>query len=221
MGKRLFDLLFSSSVLLLTSPIWVLAAAGIAISDGRPLLYRACRVGLEGRRYFMFKFRTMRREQAATASAITAFRDPRVFPFGRFLRALKIDELPQFLNVLRGEMSVVGPRPEDPVIVERHYTEPQKETLRVLPGIASPGGIYNYTHGEKLLDGPESERTYIDVLLPVKLALEMVYVRRASFLYDLRIIARTIGVIIAIAARRKSFPRPPEYSIAHGSGLLP
>jgi lipopolysaccharide/colanic/teichoic acid biosynthesis glycosyltransferase len=157
----------------------------------------------------MYKFRTMRVGQAAR-SAITARDDRRVFPFGSWLRRLKIDELPQLINVLKGEMSVVGPRPEDPEIVRKYYAPAHLETLRVAPGLASPGSIYNYTHGERLLGGEDAERLYAERLLPVKLALDTIYVREASPLYDLSIIVRTALAIATVAAGKKEFADPPE-----------
>jgi lipopolysaccharide/colanic/teichoic acid biosynthesis glycosyltransferase len=123
---------------------------------------------------------------------------------------LKIDELPQLINVLKGEMAIVGPRPEDPRIVDEYYTREHLETLSVLPGLASPGSIYNYTHGERLLSADNTEQQYVEQLMPVKLALDIVYVREASFVYDLKIILRTIGVILAIALGKREFADPPE-----------
>jgi hypothetical protein len=145
---------------------------------------------------------------------VTAETDPRVFPFGALLRRLKIDELPQLLNVLRGEMSIVGPRPEDPELVTRHYAPVHWETLAVRPGLASPGSIYNATHGARWLEGPDPERRYLEALLPLKLALDLVYVRRASLRYDLAIIGRTLGLLAGQLAGRTTFPDPPELAEA-------
>ncbi len=210
MAKRLFDILFAACVLILTMPLFVFAAVGIFISDPGPVLYRAKRAGMDGVAFVMYKFRTMRLKQDPGAGVITARGDSRVFRFGAFLRALKIDELPQFINVVKGDMSVVGPRPEDPSIVERWYTLEQRETLSVKPGIASPGSIYNYTHAERHIAQSDPERDYAENVLPVKLALELVYVRSAGFFYDLRIIARTVAVIVAMMFGRRSFADPPE-----------
>jgi len=158
----------------------------------------------------MYKFRTMHADRRALASTITAKQDPRVFPFGAWLRRFKIDELPQLLNILRGEMSFIGPRPEDPHIVERFYAAVGLETLRVLPGLASPGSLYHYTHGESRLDARNPEQSYLEHVLPIKLALDVVYVREASFLHDLRIAARTLWTIASIALGTSTFPDPPE-----------
>jgi lipopolysaccharide/colanic/teichoic acid biosynthesis glycosyltransferase len=220
MAKRCFDILFAAVILIATAPLSLLAAAGIVLADPGPVLYRAARAGRNGRLFRMLKFRTMRVRQPRDASVITAHRDPRIFPLGALLRALKIDELPQFLNVLAGQMSVVGPRPEDPDIVDRCYTTLQRETLTVPPGIASPGSIYHYTHAERLLEGDDAARRYEDEVLPVKLALELVYIRRATFRYDLRLIARTLGVILRRVVGARNFPPPPELAIAREEGLL-
>jgi lipopolysaccharide/colanic/teichoic acid biosynthesis glycosyltransferase len=172
------------------------------------VLYRAVRVGIDGRPFTMYKLRTMRPH--GVGPVITSCDDPRVFFLGRWLRRLKIDELPQLVNVLKGDMSVVGPRPEDPEIVQRYYGPAQLETLTVLPGLASPGSIYGSTHGEPLLLGVDSERLYVEQVLPLKLALELVYVRRASLSYDLLIVARTFAVLFGLIVGRRDFGRPPE-----------
>jgi lipopolysaccharide/colanic/teichoic acid biosynthesis glycosyltransferase len=209
-AKRLFDIVLSLTALIVCAPLLLLAAAGIRMSSRGPVLYRAQRAGRDGAPFLMHKFRTMRCDQGPAAPAITSRGDRRVFAFGRLLRTLKIDELPQLYDVLRGKMSLVGPRPEDLRIVRDHYAAEHWQTLRVRPGIASPGSIYSYTHGEKLLGHDAPERDYLEKLLPVKLALELVYVRRASLFYDLRLLARTAAVIALIALGKKEFRDPPE-----------
>jgi len=115
------------------------------------------------------------------------------------LRKLKVDELPQLLNVLKGEMSIVGPRPEDPDIVRNHYTPWMLETLVVCPGITGPGAVFYYTRGEKLIDASDPETSYIDRLLVPKLAIERAYLDRATIWRDLAAIAKTIFAIVAAA----------------------
>ena len=214
MARRLFDILAASLGLLLAAPLLLLAALGIRLSSRGPVLYRSLRVGRGGGVFTMLKLRTMHADQRGRHSKITGHNDPRVFPFGRFLRKAKIDELPQLLNVLAGDMSIVGPRPEEPVFVARHYAPEHRETLSVRPGLASPGSIYNYTHGERLLDGADPEQHYLSRVLPVKLALDRVYVQQRSFLFDLRVIGRTIDVIVAAMLGRDDFPDPPEMAEA-------
>src|SRR2546428_13243678 len=148
------------------------------------------------------------------AGASAGAHSRRVFPFGAWLRAVKLDELPQLWNVLRGEMALVGPRPEDPAIVTRLYTALGLETLAVRPGLASPGSIYSSTHGAALLVGPDPEAAYAARLLPVKLALDVVYVRHASLAYDARIVGRTLWVIVTTLVGRRHFLDPPELAEA-------
>ena len=214
MGKRLFDVICAALALAVTAPLLALAAVGIALSSPGPVIYRAPRRGRGGRPFAMLKLRTMHCDHRGMRSRVTAETDPRVFPFGALLRVLKIDELPQLVNVLRGEMTIIGPRPEDPELVTRHYAPIHWETLTVRPGLASPGSLYHDTHGVRLLAGPDPERRYLDLVLPLKLALDLVYVRRASFLYDLAIIGRTLRIIAGHLLGRREFPDPPELAEA-------
>src|SRR5690554_6709968 len=250
MGKRLFDLAVATLGLVATSPLLLLAMALVPLASPGPAIYRARRAGRGGVPFTMYKLRTM--HVGVPGGPITGRDDPRVFPLGRLLRVTKLDELPQLVNVIRGEMSIVGPRPEDPDVVADSYTplqmetlsvrpglaDPgsmhnythgdrelagdvaadsytplQMETLSVRPGLASPGSIYNYTHGERELAGDVAD-VYARELLPVKLALDLVYVREASLLYDLRVIARTAWVILARLAGRGEFPPPEELARA-------
>ncbi len=152
----------------------------------------------------------------AVAAVGIAKNDPRVFPFGALLRRTKVDELPQLYNVLRGDMAIVGPRPEDPGMVARFYTPLDHETFRVAPGLTSPGSIYAYTHGEAQLDARDAEGCYGERLLPLKLALDIVYVRRASLSYDLALIVRTAWMLGTALLGRREFPLPPELNDARG-----
>ena len=196
--------------LIVLAPLMALAALGVRLSSPGPVFYRAVRAGREGRPFVMFKLRTMHHRRRSDDSVITAERDPRVFPFGAWLRRAKLDELPQIFNVLRGEMAIVGPRPEDPTIVDRYYTPAQWETLKVAPGLTSPGALYSTTHGEQRLSPVDPERDYVQRVLPTKLALDRVYVRHASVGYDLALIFRTITVVASRALGRRLFRDPPE-----------
>ena len=220
-GGRVVDVFVSSIALILLSPLFVIVAIGISLSSPGPILHAAKRVGLGGRIFNMYKFRTMHITQAGLSKPITAKDDPRVFRLGAWLRWLKVDELPQLLNIVKGEMSVVGPRPEDPGIVNKYYSPIEFETLSILPGLASPGSIYNYTHGENLLDGKDVEEIYAARVLPVKLGLDIVYVREASVVYYLRIVVRAIWVIVLMALGGRHFPDPPEMRKAVQLGLIP
>lgn len=210
-SKRIFDVVAAGLGLLVTSPLVLLALALVPLASPGPAIYRAKRVGRGGSQFTMYKLRTMRTGQ--TGGLITAHHDPRVFPLGRLLRKTKLDELPQLVNVLKGDMSIVGPRPEDPAVVANSYTPAQMETLDVRPGLTSPGSIYYYAHAEDTLQG-DADGQYAERLLPVKLALDLVYVREQSLAYDLQLIARTVGVIVGRTLGRTQFPEPEELSRA-------
>lgn len=211
MVKRLFDVVCAAAGLLLSAPLIGLAAVGIKLTDPGPVFYRARRVGYLGRQFTMWKLRTMK---AGAGPVITGHKDDRISPIGKILRKTKIDELPQLFNVLRGDMSIVGPRPEDPAIVQQHYTSSDLETLGVRPGLASPGSLYQFTNGDVLLAAEDPEGHYVATLLKTKLALDRVYLRRASLRSDLKMIGRTLWTIGAIAAGRKKFTPPPEMTAA-------
>lgn len=197
MIKRLFDVVVASFALVITSPLWLLASLGIAISSPGPIFYRATRIGADRKAFQMTKFRTMHLT-SPSHSEITAPGDTRIFGFGHFIRALKIDELPQLLHVLMGEMSIVGPRPESSVIVTEHYNDWMGRTLDVAPGLTSVGALFVYSHGDQILDPDRPEESYVEKMLPAKLALELAYLERASFLSDLTYIIRTAIAIIGM-----------------------
>jgi len=211
-AKRVLDVILAGVALVAAAPVLAVAAVGIRLAGPGPILYRAQRVGLHTRVFTMFKLRTMRPGQYPTA--ITAKNDPRVFPFGALLRRTKVDELPQLYNVLRGDMAIVGPRPEDPRMVQRFYAPHHHETLRVPPGLTSPGSIYAYTHGEAELDASDSEGCYAERLLPLKLAMDIVYVRRTSLAFDFTLIVRTAWMLGTALLGRSEFPLPPELADA-------
>jgi lipopolysaccharide/colanic/teichoic acid biosynthesis glycosyltransferase len=210
MARRLLDVLLAALALIALAPLCVLAAAGVRLSGPGPIIFRAPRMGRGGHEFTMYKFRSMRVGSDVRGSVVTAHQDPRVFPFGALLRALKIDELPQLVNVLRGEMSIVGPRPEHPQVVREVYTPWQLRTLAVRPGLAGPGSLFNYTHGDRLIGTADPERDYRERVLDIKLALDLVYIQAASVRYDLVIIARTLWTLACHAAGRREFPEPRE-----------
>ena len=207
--RRLVDILLALFLLCATSPLFVLAALGIRLSSSGPILFRATRIGLHGEPFTLHKFRTMSVHTLGSGPAITGRHDARVFPFGALLRRTKVDELPQLIDVLRGKMAIVGPRPENPEIVARYYNERQRQTLAARPGMTSPGALFNYTHGDDYL-GEDVERDYIRRLLPVKLELELVYVQNQSWRYDIWIMLRTIATIARILVGQRRFQEPPE-----------
>ena len=214
MTKRLLDVALSGLALVVLSPLLALAALGIWLSDRGQIFYRARLAGRDGRPFTMYKLRTMRVDHGTFRSVITAEHDPRVFRFGAWLRRAKVDELPQLINILRGEMSIVGPRPENPRIVEQYYGPEHRRLLRVRPGLTSPGTLYDYAHGEALVGRADPERAYVERLLPLRLALDMVYVDRASLAYDVALIGRTVALIVAVVCGRRRFGDPPEMAEA-------
>jgi lipopolysaccharide/colanic/teichoic acid biosynthesis glycosyltransferase len=202
--KRAMDIVIASVLIVATLPLLALTAAAIRVCSPGPVFYRAARAGKGGRSFQMFKFRTM--HVSAGGPAISARNDSRIFPLGRMLRLLKIDELPQLLNVLRGDMSVVGPRPEDPRIVETAYSPWMMQTLEVRPGLTGPGTIYYYAHGEERIDPEDPEGFYVESILPAKLAIDRAYMDRATLQSDLAYILRTGLAILGRALGRPVGP---------------
>jgi lipopolysaccharide/colanic/teichoic acid biosynthesis glycosyltransferase len=198
MIKRLFDVLVSFFSLLILSPLLALVALVIKLDSPGPVFYRGLRVGKDGKPFRIFKFRTMADDQD-TGPRITAKDDPRVTTLGRVLRRLKINELPQLINILRGEMSLVGPRPEDPKYVAL-YTPEQRRVLSVLPGMTSIATLL-YWREEEMLNGATLEEVYINTILPEKLELDLEYVEHHNFLVDLDILYRTAWAMIPLIRR--------------------
>jgi lipopolysaccharide/colanic/teichoic acid biosynthesis glycosyltransferase len=196
LAKRTVDGIVALIALLITLPILLFAALGIRIASPGPVFYKARRIGKNGQPFYMLKFRTMH-INSDRASAITAPSDSRIFGFGVWLRRLKIDEFPQFWNILVGDMSLVGPRPEDPKIVDRDYVSWMRETLLVSPGVTGPGSVYGYIFGDALLEETDPEGSYARNLLPPKLALERAYMERAGLISDLSYILLTLWAIVA------------------------
>jgi lipopolysaccharide/colanic/teichoic acid biosynthesis glycosyltransferase len=192
MIQRLVDILAATVVLVLLSPVLTLVSFIIFCeSPGNPF-YGGWRIGKNGVRFRMWKFRTMVTGADRMGGAIAATGDPRITRVGRFLRATKIDELPQFLNLLLGDLTLVGPRPEDPAIVV-HYTPEQQQTLRVKPGITGPGQIYYTTDQvDSIPQGVSADQYYLDHLLEQKLRRDLDYLRLRTPLSDCRVIWQTI-----------------------------
>lgn len=194
--KRLFDVAFAVCVLLVTWPIIIVCALTVKLTSPGPVVYRSKRASLGGVPFYMFKLRTMYVETDSRDRRITAIRDDRITPIGRLLRKVKIDELPQFWNVLRGEMSIVGPRPEDWDIVEEYYTPEQRRTLDVRPGITSMAEVRWYPDLTTYHDPPPADipiqEWYLMRHLPVRLSEELRYVEEQNMLLDLKLIGQTM-----------------------------
>jgi lipopolysaccharide/colanic/teichoic acid biosynthesis glycosyltransferase len=189
--RRAMDLAGAATGLLILSPLLVAIAFAIRLHDGGPALYRSRRVGQDGRLFRLYKFRTMVVDADQQGPGITQTGDPRITTIGQWLRRTKLDELPQLLNVLRGEMSLIGPRPEDPRYVAL-YTPEEREVLRVRPGITSVASLA-YRHEEALLFGADWELRYRGEVLPAKLALDRAYLARRTVWSDMHLILATIA----------------------------
>ncbi|MGE0374277.1 MAG: sugar transferase [Planctomycetaceae bacterium] len=189
--KRAFDITFSLLGLILLSPAFVTACALVKLTSPGPAFFKQERMGRNFKSFRIMKFRTMVADAPRQGGLLTAGRDPRITPVGRVLRATKIDELPQLLNVLKGDMSFVGPRPEVPRYVER-FREDYAELLTVRPGITDFASL-KYRHEAEILgQSPDPETTYVTEILPDKIALGKEYIRRMSVPLDVTLICKTV-----------------------------
>lgn len=202
MLKRGFDIAFSACALLLLSPLLMAVALWIKIDSPGPVFFRQVRVGRDGREFMIFKFRTMRAYPEDSGPQITVGADPRITRPGALLRRYKIDEIPQFLNVLAGDMSVVGPRPEVPRYVAMYPAGTRRIVLSVRPGITDLASIEFRDESELLARSIDPESTYVNEVMPAKLAHCERYVRERSFLGDLAIIVRSFQVSFSRRGKR-------------------
>lgn len=196
MAKRLFDLLLSSIGLLLLAPLLLLIAALVKLDSPGPVMFRQERVGRFGQPFLIHKFRTMRHEPAGQGLQITVGADRRITRVGGFLRASKLDELPQLLDVWLGDMSLVGPRPEVPRYVAHYPADLREKVLSVRPGITDIASIEYRDESAVLARATDPERAYIDEVLPHKLTLAARYVERSSLWLDVWLIWRTVVAIV-------------------------
>jgi lipopolysaccharide/colanic/teichoic acid biosynthesis glycosyltransferase len=193
--KRLFDLLLSVFALLLLTPIFGVVAVFIAMESKGGVFFKQERIGKNGKPFLIFKFRTMYADAAKRGLLTVGDRDPRVTPIGYWLRKYKLDELPQLLNVLLGDMSLVGPRPE----VQRYtdlYTAEQRKILAVQPGITDYASIEYANESELLAKAADPEHFYIHTIMPAKIALNQRYIAEVGLFTDFKIILQTIFKII-------------------------
>ncbi len=194
--KRLFDIILSSLGLLILSPIFAIVAIWIKLDSKGPIFYRQVRVGRYNQDFRIYKFRSMRVGSDKGSLVTIGGRDPRITTSGYFIRKFKIDELPQLINVLIGDMSLVGPRPE-----VRHYvnywTPEQMHVLDVRPGITDPASIKFRNENELLEKAENPEKYYIEVIMQEKIRLYLEYVNQHNLFYDLKIIFQTFWAIIA------------------------
>lgn len=191
MVKRLFDIISSFFVLLFLSPLLLVIAIWIKLDSNGGVFYKQIRVGKDNKDFGLLKFRTMRNDADKSGQLTVGGRDPRITKAGYFLRKYKLDELPQLINIIKGEMSVVGPRPEVRKYVEL-YTNEQLKVLSVQPGLTDYASIQYSNENEILGKSSNPERTYIEEIMPDKLRLGLQYVSDKSLLTDLKIIFLTL-----------------------------
>ena len=195
-AKRAMDIVVSAAALCVLWPVLALIALAIVVDDPGPVFYRQVRVGRGGRPFRIFKFRTMVVDADRKGLSITVGRDSRITRVGAFLRKTKLDELAQLLNVLAGQMSFVGPRPEVPRYVEL-YTPYQRQVLLVRPGITDYASIAYRNENDLLAGAKDPERMYIETVMPDKIELNMKYLREISPLTDVRLMLRPVLAVIA------------------------
>jgi len=199
--KRVLDIILSAVVLLLFSLPLIFVALIIKIEDGGPVFYRGVRVGKDGKPFRVFKFRTMIVDAERKGGSSTSDNDPRITRIGKKIRKYKLDELPELINVLKGDMSIVGPRPEVQEYAKR-FSEEERTILSARPGITDWATLWNPDEGSVLCRFSDPDKAYEALIRPKKLQLQMKYVEEISFCNDIKIILETFWVI----ARRKKSP---------------
>jgi len=200
--KRCLDVVISALVLAAFSPVGLLISLAVLVTSPGPIFYRQERIGRGGKKFTLWKYRTMRMNQASPGPALTyGSKDPRITPLGYLLRMLKLDEVPQLFNVMKGEMSLVGPRPEVEKYV-RLYNEEQRRVLQLRPGCTDITVVRGHMHDAALLEGQESpESYYINVLMPKKLQDNLYYLEHQSLWLDLKIL---FGTTLLLTRLRKN-----------------
>lgn len=189
--KRLFDFVCALIALLVLSPVFLLTALGILVSDWGPIFYTAHRIGKGNKPFKMYKFRSMRVAKAANEASLRPDED-RIFPFGHFIRKAKIDELPQLINILNGTMSIIGPRPVAQDQFEMFRYGKWNDAAKVPVGLSGPAALYDYIYGDQITD----EKEYMEKVYPIRRELEYVYVQKAGIGYDLKMIVYTVICIL-------------------------
>lgn len=195
--KRIFDIVFSLAGIIILSPLLVVIAVAVVLNSSGGAFYRQKRVGKNGQEFLLWKFRTMRTGSDKQGLLTVGSRDSRVTTTGYFLRKYKLDELPQLFNVLSGDMSLVGPRPEVKKYVNL-YTEEQRKVLSVRPGITDYASIEFSNENDILAASDEPERMYIEKIMPEKLNLNLKYIQKMGLFTDIQIILRTLLKIVGI-----------------------
>ncbi|MFO0073238.1 MAG: sugar transferase [Gemmatimonas sp.] len=198
-AKRAVDVVASLTGSLLLLPLFAVIAVAVR-SDGGPVFFRQRRVGRHGREFHMWKFRSMVVRAEQTGPQLTAHGDPRITRVGRWLRRTKMDELPQLFNVLAGDMSLVGPRPEGPRYVAL-YTPTQRAVLALTPGITDPASLHYVDEWALLAEASDPEALYIGTLMPDKIARNLAYAQQATLASDVAVIVRTLLAATGVGRR--------------------
>ena len=204
--KRLLDITLCSFALIVMSPLFLITAIAIKLSSRGPVFYYSDRMGKDRKPFHFYKFRSMHLLKGEDKKLFIADGD-RLFLVGKIIRKLKIDELPQLINVLQGHMSIVGPRPMPVSSVDETYYGKYQEILSIRPGLTSAASLFDYTVGDTYTDDDAYRRD----VLPYKLEMELYYIRNRSFRYDVSLIGRTMKLIIQKFLGVKKFPKQPEY----------
>ena len=195
MVKRLLDIAAALCGLTLGAPLFFLIVLAVKLDSAGSVLYNGVRIGKDGKPFRMHKFRTMVQNADKIGGPSTAGDDARLTQSGKFLKKFQLDELPQLINVLNGEMSLVGPRPEVPLYVDMMTPEEKSVILSVRPGMTDWASLWNFHEGEVLRGSTDPEKVYQEKIRPEKIRLQMKYVRERNFLVDLKIIFQTITKI--------------------------
>ena len=200
--KRLFDFLLAFLGILLSSPIWLITIIGILINDFGPIFYKSIRVGKDNKEFRMIKFRSMRVEKNDDESSLRPDED-RIFFVGKIIRKLKMDELPQLLNILKGDMAIVGPRPVAKHQMNIFRIGKYDEAKEVRPGLTGPAALYDYIYGDQFEDSDLDK--YTEEVLPTRRELELVYIRKYGFWFDIKMFFDTAWCVIC-----SLFKKTPE-----------
>lgn len=192
--KRTFDFICALIGIIVTLPLWIIGIVGILISDWGPIFYTAHRIGKDNKPFKMYKFRSMRMLKVPKKGAEASLRpdEERIFPFGHFIRKVKIDELPQLLNILNGTMSVIGPRPVAQDQFDMFRYGKWNEVAKVPVGLSGPAALYDFIYGDQITD----EKEYMEKVYPTRRELEYTYVQKAGIFYDLKMIVYTVICIL-------------------------
>jgi len=222
---RVFDFFVSLLGIIILSPLFIFTALLIKLLSPGPVIYKQKRVGLYGRLFNLYKFRTMVFNADQTGTSVTTGKDPRITKTGKYLRKTKLDELPQLFNVLKGDMSFVGPRPDVPEIVN-NYSSEMKKILEVRPGITSNASLYLRNEEELLSLAKDPDKAYEDIFVPSKVGLAMEHVRRKSFLFDfcvllLTVLTLTAGKMFSLQTKEHHAVRKIKHEIRKMNSKLP